>query len=90
MKLSELEKAIILGILARERELQEKFVLPLDASKREATGFIEQQHGLAVGAIGTTHEININSWELSLIVPPPSTDESNVVSLDEHRAAKTQ
>jgi hypothetical protein len=69
MELNRVERLILTGLLAREREVNEKHVLPLRADFAEALGLIEERLGLERGAINTTHAFDFDAMTVVPLAP---------------------
>lgn len=64
INLSKIEKIIVQGLLAREREINEKFAIPLREDFEQAFTEMEKSHNLDAGAISKDYNLNIESWTL--------------------------
>lgn len=64
MKLTTIEKLAVQSILFREKEIQEKYATPLVLDKMQLTMELEQARSLSIGAIGKTHIIDTDKWEI--------------------------
>jgi hypothetical protein len=59
------------GLLAREREIQEKMIEPLIRDRAELFGGIEARLGLQSGALGTTHTVDLETRRVDPREQPP-------------------
>ena len=57
MELTDLERIALAGLLAREREILDRYVLPWRADRTTLVSAVEARLGLPPGAIGTTHAL---------------------------------
>lgn len=75
--LTDIERVLILGVQARERELaREQVVVQEDWARVRAA--IEERLKLPAGAIGTTHGVSTAPWAVTTLPtpggpPPPET-----------------
>jgi predicted PhzF superfamily epimerase YddE/YHI9 len=68
MPLAPLERVALQAIQTADRAVYEQHVAPLQRQEAEVRQQIEQRLGLETGAIGRTHGIDPQTWEL---VPMP-------------------
>lgn len=66
LDLSDAERLLLLGIAARQQEVQ-RLVNLFNADTQRTDALLEQAHGLPPGAIGTTHRVNFDAMRLEVV-----------------------
>lgn len=69
--LTPLERLALQGIMARDRELG-RALAELRDDDAAARGLIEGAHGLATGALGTTHRLDLEAWRIVAVPNAPA------------------
>lgn len=70
MALTRIEKIAMQGIQAREREIQQTVLKPFQEDFQEVLRTISERLGLAPGAFGTTHALNVENFTVTEMVKP--------------------
>lgn len=74
IELSDLDRILLTGIHAREREILHQFILPWQDDYQKVLRDIEQRHSLSVGAIGTTHRLDQEKMSIMLADKPAAPE----------------
>ncbi len=64
MKLTDIERMLVQSFQARDRDIYHLYIAPLQQEYQTALRLIEQRLGLESGAIGTTHDLNMQTWQV--------------------------
>jgi hypothetical protein len=72
VELSTVERIMIDGLQAREREIQRDYTAPLQMDYQLVARAIEERLGLETGAIGTRYVIDVTTHSLIEVSAPPA------------------
>lgn len=64
IKLSEMERLIVTGLMAREREIQREYLTPYQQDFAFFLRSVEERMGLEREAIGKTHQLDLSSFTI--------------------------
>lgn len=78
MELTSLEKIALQGLVARERDIQEKLLTPLQRDFQEVIKGIESRLGIVVGEIGTKYLLDLESGSITAKESETSAAETNI------------
>lgn len=67
MELTLTEKIALRGIVARDADINEKFVKPLQRDYKDLLKEIEMRLELEEGSIGKTHTLDLNTLQVSVL-----------------------
>lgn len=70
IELSDLDRILLVGIHAREREILQQFIMPWQEDYQKVLRDIEQRHSLPVGAIGTMYRLDQEQMSIMPVEKP--------------------
>jgi hypothetical protein len=79
--LNKIEKLAVQGILARDKEITERYVQPLRQDMQELFGEITARVGLEPDAIGKTHQLDFANFVI-IPVPQPQPESTSPPRLE--------